>query len=118
MKKNFLDSISGAAMKLSLRRTLVRSVRSSAKPTRGRSQYNHLLSSALQGGDVLQSTTNEVMFIPSLEGRQQLPIKKSLKGVGLILLLSLFFPFNLLAQRHMNLVSRRFLNCIQFSIKR
>ena len=99
MKKNILDSIFSATIKLLLRRTLERFDYSSAIPTPGRSQYTHSLSSPLQGGEVFHSTTNEVMFIPSLEGRQQLPIKKSLKGVGLILLLSLFFPFNLLAQR-------------------
>jgi hypothetical protein len=41
MKKNILDSISGAAMKLPLRRTLVRSVILFGEPTPGRVQYNN-----------------------------------------------------------------------------
>ena len=98
MKKNILDSIFSATIKLPLRRTLVRSGMLFGKPTPSHLQDNHSLSLPLQGGDVLQSTTNEVIFISSLEGRQQLPIKKNLKGVGLSLLLSLFFPFHLLAQ--------------------
>ena len=98
MTKNILDSISGAAMKLPLRRTLVRSVILFGEPTPGRLQYNHSFSLPLHGGEVFQSTSITKMFIPSLEGQRQLLILKNLKGVGFVLLLSLFFCFHLLAQ--------------------
>ncbi len=47
------------------------------------SQYNHFLTSPLQGGDVPKSTTTFKLSIPSLEGRQTVTIKNCLKGVGL-----------------------------------
>lgn len=39
-----------------------------------------VLNPPLQGGDVLESTTNSKLFIPSLEGRRQLLIKTLRKG--------------------------------------
>lgn len=98
MKKNILDTICIATMKLPLRRTFVRFDYSSAIPTPGRSQYRHSLSSPLPGGEVFQSTSISRVYIPSLEGLQLLLKRKNLKGVGFVLLLFLFSPFHLLAQ--------------------
>jgi alpha-L-rhamnosidase len=97
--KNFFVARQIATMKLLLRRTLVRFVRPSAKPAPGRLQHSQLLNSPLQGGEVFQRTSICRMFIPSLEGRQQLITKKNLQGVGLSLLLFLLPVFSLFAQQ-------------------
>ncbi len=62
-------------------------------------QHNHSLNPPLQGGDVYDSTTPVKLFIPSLEGLQQLPIKKGLKGVGFFMLFFLLSSFSLSAQQ-------------------
>jgi len=98
MKKNIFDTNTSTTMMLLLRRTLVCLVRYSTKPTHSRLRNKHSLNSPLQGGDVFQSIASGGMVVPYMGGRQQLPLKKNLKGVGLVLLFSLFFSFNLLAQ--------------------
>jgi hypothetical protein len=108
MKRSIYDTGDIATIKLLLRRTLVRSVTLFGKPTPSHLQNNHSLSLPLQGGDVLQSTSISRVFIPSVEGQQQLLIRKNLKGVGFVLPFSLF-SFSSLSP-NMDLVSLRFRN--------